>query len=153
MRTTFSQVYRYLGREGHELDQAQLDELQGALDGAKATVANKTAKLQDALAQAEAVARAAGVSLDDLVRAAKPTPAKARAKDSRKPYLDPFDANSVPVALRPNTRWPAWAVDLIEKQGWDISELRYDAHSKALRARGMPVLYDAVARYKQLTQD
>jgi len=151
MRTTFSQVYRYLGREAHELDQAQLDELQGALDGAKATVANKTAKLQDALAQAEAVARAAGVSLDDLVRAAKPAPAKPRAKDSRKPYLNLFDKQSEAVALRPNTRWPEWATTLIE-QGWDISELRYDAHAKALRARGMPIVYDAVARYKQLTQ-
>jgi hypothetical protein len=151
MRTTFSQVFRYLSREAHDLGQAQLDELQGALDGAKVTVAGKSAKLQEALAQAEAVARAAGVSLEDLVKAAKPAPAKARARDSRKPYMDPFDANSVPVALRPNTRWPAWATTLIG-QGWDISELRYDAHVKALKARGMPVLYDAVARYKQLTQ-
>jgi hypothetical protein len=149
MRLSFTAVSRWLEAEGPNCTHGQLAQLQASLDSARTAIARKDARLAEALVQAEAAARAAGVSLDELLQRTKPSVDKPRKADVRKPYLNPYDANSQLTALRPGKARPDWVEQLVSA-GWDVSELHYKRHAAALRARGEEPRYDAVARYKLL---
>jgi len=155
MRIGFSTVARWLDEAASACTPAQLDELATRLAAARQQAEARASQLSAARAAAEAAAKAAGVSLEELLRIAPAggkQPAKVRPKDSRKPYLDPFNPQSECYAIssRRGHKIPEWAERLIE-QGWAVEELHYKRHAAALRARGQQPRYDAVARYKQLT--
>ena len=149
MRLSFNAVSRWLAAEGASCTREQLAQLQASLDAARTAIASNDARLAAALEQAEAAARAAGVSLDELLQRTKPTADKPRKADVRRPYLNPYDANSELTALRPGKARPVW-VEQLMAAGWDVSELHYKRHAAAMRARGEEPRYDAVARYKLL---
>lgn len=157
MKINYNRVAEWLRFDAKNCTLEQLTQLSELLKTATDDAANVDQRREETLRQMQEFARQAGYgSLDELLK--PPAAAKARrakaAGTSRCPFMDPFNPESDCYSLsnRPDKRphWPAWADDLVRNQKWDKSELHYRQHAKALNARGLPILYNAVERYQRI---
>lgn len=159
MQMKYSAVRDWLvDRAGAECTVAELEQLGAriltAIEQAKSIESRRT----EALARATAVALEYGFdSLDALQAEAAGSRLAPAAPDRReqtsgirKPHLDPMDPDANKLyALTKHKLLPRWAQRLVDA-GWSVDELSYRNHAEALQRRGLPQLYDAVQRHREL---
>jgi hypothetical protein len=159
MKVTYSAVRDWLdSRAGAECTVAELEQLAPLILVAAEQARAIEARRAEALARATAVAKEFGFESLDALRGdtggarAEPAAGSRREQISsvRKPHLDPTDASANRLyALTKHKILPPWAQRLIDA-GWSMDELSYRNHAEALQRRGLPQLYDAVQRHRDL---
>lgn len=153
MKITTKTIFSWLTKHANSCTLAELTAMQELLDMAHKDATAKAQRIATALAAAEVAAKAAGLSLSELVmRERTGGQHQAALTNIRKPYLNPFDAESPLYALstkRHGQSLPQWAADLVA-QGWELEELHYKNHAEALAKRGIAPAYDAEERYQRL---
>lgn len=154
MKLTTKTIIRWLTENANTCTLAELDAMQAQITSARDKAAVKAQRIATALAAAEAAAKEAGLSLSELVKRERTGAGKhpVTSVSIRKPYLNPFDAESPLYALstkRFGQSLPQWAADLVG-QGWTLDELHYKQHAAALAKRGITPVYDAEERYNRL---
>ncbi|MFL9948923.1 hypothetical protein PQR68_23305 [Paraburkholderia agricolaris] len=119
-------------------------------------VEKRTQERQQKLDQIVMLAREAGLdenAVARLVSSKSDRPADARLPRTgvRRPYMNPFDAQSGIYAFPPNhpEKMPDWARQALN-QGWRKQDMHYKNLAGAWAQRGMPQLYDPIARHDEL---
>lgn len=161
MRLSYPAVLAWLTTHCTEFTTAQLEQLDGVVQAALEQARARDAQTADVLRRMDELAREAGASsaAEILQRAAAQQggveapavtqPRKLRT-DVRKPYLDPYDANSGIYAAKnlSETEWFKRA----QAKGWTMQQCHYKHLADTWKSRGMKPLYDPVERHAQLVQ-
>lgn len=144
-----------------ECSASELEELDGLILVAIDEVRNRDSRRKAALEKMALVAKELGFSSIDEVfgSRAKTSQTSLRGErrgnsqfvsGARRPHMNPMDPNASDVwALNKVKQLPAWA-ELLLSQGWTIEELSYKNHARAMKARGLTPLYDAVQRHSEI---
>lgn len=163
MKLSFKAVLNWLQESGDQCTIEQLKELEDWCSIKADQVRERDSVRDQALKQAEAVAKAAGFSsLSELLNISSseatsaPGRLRSRKYSPRKAYLVPDDPNTLKAYSYFKNRTPpaelAAFIERSEKYGgvkWNYEELRYDRIGEARKKRGLPEnhLWDPLERH------
>lgn len=156
MALSHKTILAWLDSDADSCTLAQLEVLQEALNDAKDRARQREQARSTALAQMQALAKAAGFDSPEALLLASspaglPTLQGRRLSVPRKPYFSPLspDPELVALAHRSPETLPSWCRELFS-QGWTADELHWKNHKNALKRRGITPLYDSAVKFKEL---
>ena len=156
MRLTFTGIRNWLEDNATACTEEELHTIAGIVDEALPIVCRKNEEIKLKLAQIVRLAQEAGLdekAVARLISSKTEAPASQRPSRTgvRRPYMNPFDADSGIHAFPPNhpEKLPTWAKEAMEN-GWAKEEMHYKHLEAAWAQRGMERLYDPVARHLDL---
>ena len=163
MRLTYNSVYRWLEEEAKNptRTQAEYERLESRILEAIEKANDRSAASREALAKAEAAAKAAGFdSLADLLAQTQPalvglskikSAGGAELAPPRKPYLDPLDPDTQAYAVYSNRPIPE-AIQRRLDEGWTLEEMHFKRIRQGRLRRQLPENhpYDPIEKHKQL---
>lgn len=156
MRLSVVGVRNWLSVNATSCTEEELHTLADIIASAIPVVERKNNEVQQKLDQIRVLAKEAGLDEKAVARLVQ---SKAEQSFStrllrtsvRRPYMNPFDAQSGIYAFPPNhpEKMPEWAKQALA-QGWEKEEMHYKRLAAAWAKRNMPQLYDPVARHSEL---
>lgn len=156
MRLSYIAVRRWLQENATSCSEEELHTIAYIAEQAIPIVEKKNQELKRKLAQIVELAKEAGLDEKAVARLVSSkvelAPGSRLPRTAvRRPYMNPFDAQSGIYAFPPNhpEKIPAWAKQAIA-QGWEKEEMHYKRLAAAWAKRNMPRLYDPVARHSEL---
>jgi len=156
MRLSYIGVRRWLEDNATSCTEEELHLLATIIESAIPIVERRNSEVQQKLARIVELARDAGLdekAVARLVHSKRDLPPGARLPRTgvRRPYMNPFDAESGIYAFPPThpDKMPEWAKQALA-QGWEKEEMHYKKLAAAWAKRNMPKLFDPVARHSEL---
>ncbi|HJW53886.1 MAG TPA: hypothetical protein VJ577_01300 [Burkholderiaceae bacterium] len=163
MRLTYNSVYKWLEEEAKNPThtQVELEKLESRLLEAIMKAHDRSVASKEALAKAEAAAKAAGFdSLADLLEQTQPalgglgkikSASGSELAPPRKPYLDPLDPDTQAYAVYRNRPVPE-AIQRRLDEGWTLEEMHFKRIREGRLRRQLRENhpYDPIEKHKQL---
>lgn len=156
MRLSVVGVRNWLEANATSCSEEELHTLASIIESAIPVVEHRNSEVQQKLDQIRVLAKEAGLDEKAVARLVQSKTelsfsARLLRTSVRRPYMNPFDAQSGIYAFPPNhpEKMPEWAKQALA-QGWEKDELHYKKLAAAWAKRNMPKLFDPVARHSEL---